>query len=188
MTRTLAILAMFLHPGAAWAQRAVKAKVEEPVLPELMGGCSMRCAFPWKVEMEEEGKVKAVKMLNDEKPETAWTTEGAGVGAKFRLSFPKKLPAEVEGTVPFYGFDLINGAWETNETWKRHGRVKKARLLYNGKPLLEVTFADNRRWQRVTFDDIMVRSGDVLTFEVLEVYPGEKMGLAISEMVLQGAH
>jgi hypothetical protein len=34
----------------------------------------------------------------------------------------------------------------------------------------------------------MIRSGDILTLEVLEIYPGEKHGLALSELVLQGAH
>lgn len=174
---------------AAPPVRNAKAKVEEPVLQELMGGCSMRCAFAWTVEVTEGEKPKAVKVLNDEKAESAWVAVGPqkGVGAKFRLAFPKKLPAEVEGTVPFYGFDLINGAWDSEELWRQHARVKKARLLYNDRPMLDVTFADSRRWQRVLFDDLMVRSGDVLTIEILEIYPGEKP-LAISEMVLQGAH
>jgi hypothetical protein len=174
---------------AAPPVRSVKAKVEEPVLQELMGGCSMRCAFPWTVEVTEGEKPKTVKMLNDEQAGSAWVAAGPqkGVGAKFRLAFPKKIPADMEGEVPFYGFDLVNGIWESEELWRQHGRVKKARLLYNDRPLCEVTFADSRRWQRVIFDDVMVRSGDVLTFEVLEIYPGEKP-LAISEMVLQGAH
>jgi hypothetical protein len=94
----------------------------------------------------------------------------------------------MEGNVPFYGVDLINGAWESEEAWKEHGRVKKARLSYNGKVLCEVTFADSRRWQHVTFEDLMVRSGDALTLEILEIYPGTKSPVAISELVLQGAH
>ena len=41
----------------------------------------------------------------------------------------------------------------------------------------------------MTFPDVFVRSGDSMTFEILEIYPGEKgAGVAITELVLQGAH
>jgi hypothetical protein len=193
VTRTTA-LAFSILAGTTTATadpiRVLKAKVAEPVLEELMGGCSMRCAFPWTVAVLDGKGGKATKVLNDEKAETAWIAADAksGVGAKFRLSFPKKLPAEMEGAVPFYGLDLINGAWKSEELWRQHARVKKARLLYNDRPFAEVAFADSRRWQRIHFADIMVHSGDTITFEVLEIYPGEGAPLAISEIVLQGAH
>lgn len=110
------------------------------------------------------------------------------VGVKFKFVFPKKLIAEFEGT-PFYGLDLINGDWKTELGWKAHGRVKRVRLYYNGKPLCDVAFADSRRWQRLSFPDILIHSGDSMTMEILEIYPGENgAGAAITELVLQGAH
>jgi hypothetical protein len=185
----------------------IKAKVQEPVLQELMGGCSLKCAFAWTVEIElpippgtpeptpskkspKNKKPPTIKVLNDDNAETSWTApEGTtGVGVKFKFVFPKKLIPELEGT-PVYGLDFINGFWKTEELWKEHGRVKKARLFYNGKPFRDLSFADSRRWERVEFPDIEVRSGDSMTFEILEIYPGEKgEGAAISEIVLQGAH
>jgi hypothetical protein len=94
----------------------------------------------------------------------------------------------LQGT-PFYGLDLINGVCKSDQQWKAHGRVKKARLYYNDKPFLDVVFADSRRWQRLSFPDILVHSGDWMTFEILEVYPGaNNSGAAITEIVLQGAH
>jgi len=175
---------------AAAAPRPVSAKVAEPVLPELMGGCSMKCSFAWSAEVITAKGAQPARALNDERAETAWIADGpgSGVGAKLRLAFPKKIPTEMDGETPFYGLDLINGHWKTEDLWRRYARLKKARLLYNGRPLCDVTFADSRRWQSVIFPDIMVRSGDALTFEVLEIYPGEKNGVAISEIVLQGAH
>ena len=168
-----------------------KAKVEEPVLQELMGGCSLKCAFAWGVELQVAGaKPATLKVLNDDNAESAWVApEGtSGVGTRFKFLFPKRLRAELQGT-PLYGLDLINGMWKSEEQWKTHGRVKKARLYYNDKPFLDVHFADSRRWQRLSFPDILVHSGDSMTFEILEVYPGEKgSGAAISEIVLQGAH
>jgi hypothetical protein len=174
------------------APKAVQAAVEEPVVPELMSGCSLNCAFRWSVEAlpTGAGKAQGVKQLNDELPETALLLEPAGRDgfARLRLAFPKKLPAEMEGAVPLYGLDLINGDWRSEEVWAQRGRVKRVRLFYNGKPLRDISFADSRRWQRVELPDIMVRSGDALTLEILEIYPGNKPGVAISEIVLQGAH
>jgi hypothetical protein len=34
----------------------------------------------------------------------------------------------------------------------------------------------------------MVRSGDVMTMEILEIYPGTSPGVALSEIVLSGGH
>lgn len=191
---TITVGVMLALLGSALAKPPViKAKVEEPVVPELMGGCSLKCGFPWRVEVHAGGRAKstAVRILNDEDAETAWIApEGStGVGTKFKLLFPKKLRAEEEGQIPIYGLDLINGDWRTEEQWKVRGRVKRARLYYNSEPFAEVVFADSRRWQRVTFDDFMVRSGDSMTLEVLETYRGEAgAGAAIAEIVLQGAH
>ncbi len=180
--------------AAAVAATKLKVQVEEPVVPELMGGCSLKCAFRWTAELlpRAGGKAQPVRQLNDESAETAWIAEapgGKGVPrVKLRLAFPKKLPAGMESQIPIYGLDLINGHWQSEELWAQHGRVKKARLIYNAKALGEVVFADSRRWQRVIFDDIMIRSGDSLTLEILEIYPGNKTGVAISEIVLQGGH
>lgn len=172
---------------------SVKAEVEKPVLEELMGGCSLRCAFRWTVEATPAGgKPAAIKTLNDESAQSAWIADPpaakSGVGAKLRMVFPRKLAPELEAAIPLYGLDLINGHWKTEALWKQHGRIRKARLYYNQKPLFDVTFADSRRWQRVILPDIFVRSGDSMTLEILEIYPGENGGTAVSEIVLQGAH
>lgn len=183
--------AIFGATTALAQTRAVNAKVAEPVLQELMGGCSMKCAFSWSAEVVTAKGAQPAKALSDERADTAWIADGpgGGVGAKLRLSFPKKIPAEMDGETPFYGLDLINGYWKTEDLWRQHARVKRARLLYNGRPLYDVAFADSRRWQRVSFPDFMVRSGDAMTLEILEIYPGENgAGAAISEIVLQGAH
>ncbi|HEX8311074.1 MAG TPA: hypothetical protein VF614_07145 [Chthoniobacteraceae bacterium] len=173
----------------AAAVPTVQAEVAEPVLEELMGGCSLRCAFSWSVEVTEpDGKPEITQRLNDESATTAWTSaaQGGGVGTKFRLLFPAKLTVEQDRT-PVYGLDLINGNWKNEPLWREHARLKKVRLFYKRKALQDVVFADSRRWQRVLFPDIYVRAGDYLTVEVLEVYPAAK-GLALSEFVLEGAH
>ena len=188
----IAAVALVLQASALADPPLIKAKVEEPAVQELMGGCSLKCAFGWSVELQgvPGQKPAPIKVMNDDNAESAWMApKGAsGVGVKFKFVFPKKLNADLEGT-PLYGLDFINGVWKTEEQWKAHGRVKKARLSYNDKVFRDLLFSDSRRWQRVSFPDIFVRSGDSMTFEILEIYPGEKgEGAAISEIVLQGAH
>ena len=189
-----ALLTALLLESVCQAEPAtIKARVEEPAVPETMGGCSLKCAFTWSVDILPAGGQKAgsTKKLNDELAETAWiaATGTTGIGAKLKLVFPKKLHPEIEGNTPLYGLDIINGAWLDEQQWKRHARVKKARLYYRDKPLADVTFADSRRWQRLSFPDVFVRSGDSMTFEILEIYPGEPgVGVAITELVLEGGH
>ncbi len=190
--RLFLVTLITLQMEAQTAPATLNALVEEPVVQELMGGCSMKCSIKWEVEIEPVpgGKVTPGAPLNDESAETAWHAEkgSSGVGTKLRVLFPKKIPRELEES-PLYGLDFINGAWKTEALWKAHGRVKKIRLHYKNKPFRDVLLADSRRWQRVTFPDLLIRSGDSITVEILEIYRGEKgLGAALSEMVLQGAH
>jgi hypothetical protein len=104
--------------------------------------------------------------------------------------FPQKLPRELQET-PFYGIDFANGHLKSEELWKQYARIKRARLTYNGKPFGELVFKDTKRWQQFTFDDIMIKAGDQMTMEILEIYPGpgaQGQKVAVTEIVLQGAH
>jgi hypothetical protein len=186
--RVFACLALLA--GAQAAPPVVKARTEEPVLEELMGGCSLKCSFDWQAELLVPGaKPQLVRTLDDDTALTAWAAAdpAVGVGVKIRLLMPKKK-ADAPPEAPIYGLDLVNGYWKTEELWARHARVKRARLHYNGRPFRDFLFADTRRWLRVEFPDLFLRPGDILTFEVLEVHPGQGAGLAITELVLQGAH
>ena len=191
-----ALVFSILCPAALLAQNlpSLQAKTGMPVLQELMGGCSLKCAFPWEVYVVSSGAANdkaghPVYTTNDDDATTAWVDESAtSVGTKLIFRFPKKLPKELEQT-PFYGFDIANGLTKSESLWKSYARVKRAKLSYNGKPLYFIDFPDTRRWQQVSFDDIMIRHGDSMTLEIVEIYPGTKsQHVAITEIVLQGAH
>ena len=188
MTRRLLLLLCLALPRLAAADpQLIQAVVGHPVVQELMGGCSLRCAFPWETAAILPGKPPVpVYTLDDNDADTAWTD--AVVGAKLTFQFPKKLPKELNDT-PFYGFDIADGNIKSDSIFKQYGRVKKVRLFYNGRAFADVALADTRRWQEVSFDDIMARQGDIFSMEVLEVYPGAKYPTAaITELILQGAH
>ena len=192
----LAVLGLALIPGAVVAQNlpTLQAKVTTPVVQELMGGCSLKCAFPWEVTAvpAANAAIKTAQVTyatNDDDAVTAWIDQNASsIGTKLVFAFPKKLPKELEET-PFYGFDLANGNLKSEAAWKETARIKRAKMYYNNKPLYYVEFADTRRWQTISFDDILAHQGDTMTLEILEVYPGTKsQSVAVTELVLQGAH
>jgi len=168
----------------------LKAKVGAPVLQELMGCCSLACAFPWETSASVPGKnSQPVYKLNDSDASTAWIDTNAAVGTMLTFQFPKKLPKEMDGNIPFYGFDIADGYTKNDALFASYSRVKKAELFYNGKPLYYVNFANTRHWQHIQFDDIMARQGDAFAIQILEVYPGTKFpNVAITQLVLQGAH
>jgi hypothetical protein len=187
MRRLLLLLCLALPRLAAADPPLIESVVSHPVVPELMGGCSMKCAFPWQTFAILPGQTQTpVYTLDDNDKDTAWTD--AVIGAKLIFQFPKKLPKELNDT-PFYGFDIADGDIKTDSTFTEYGRVKKIRLFYNGHAFADIALADSRRWQEVSFDDIMARQGDVFSIQVLDVYPGTKYKTAaITELILQGAH
>jgi len=187
MRRLFLILCLALPRLAAADPQLIQAVVSHPVVPELMGGCSLRCAFPWQTFATLPGQSPTpVYTLDDNDKDTAWTD--AVIGAKLSFIFPKKLPKELNDT-PFYGFDIADGDIKTDASFKEYGRVKRVRLFYNGRAFADIALADSRRWQEVSFDDIMARQGDVFSMEILDVYPGSKYpAAAITELILQGAH
>jgi hypothetical protein len=188
----LLTLALVLSAPLHSSAKSLKVVVAEPVLEELMGGCSLACSVAWQVEVLNPagGKSQMTRLLNDESAQSSWSAPqgSTGVGTRFRILFPKKLPAQMEGQIPLYGIDLVNGQWKAEEDFKAFGRLRKARLFHNDKPIGDLSFPDSRRWLKAEFPDLMLQSGDTLTLEVLEIYPGSKAGLHLSELVLQGAH
>lgn len=194
MNAWMAVVFGFLSIAVAGASDLplLTAENGEPVTPESLGGCSMKCTFHWSVtaQKKSERAPVPVKTLNDERADTTWTDASGGVGARLMFHFPEHIPAEMEGNVPFYGIDFINGDASSALAWKNCAHIKKARLSYNGKAIYNIVFPNiTRRWATVSFDDVMVHSGDTVTLEILETYRSSASSvLALSEVKLQGAH
>ena len=89
----LAAVAVFwpLCLPAQWLP-TIKAVVGQPVLQELMGGCSMRRAFPWRASALVSGKSpQIVYTLDDNDASTAWIDPNPTIGTKLQFQFPAKL-------------------------------------------------------------------------------------------------
>jgi hypothetical protein len=191
LIRFVLCCAFFSATAAMANPSTIKAKVEEPVVEEVMGGCSLKCAFDWAAQIfVPGGRTENTRKLNDDSALTAWLAED-----------PKDRSGSETPDPPSEGAQ------------NRRNRNSSLRsrscewLLEGGGPLAEVRQGKARAplLQRQAIPrpsplsihaagsaspspTSLCSPGDTLTFEVLEVFPGKGAGLAISEVVLQGAH
>jgi hypothetical protein len=70
-----------------WAEDIpqLKAKMGSPVIDELIGGCSLTCAFPWDA-MASDLDTSKISALNDSSSLTAWTSARMGRQTGFQVS------------------------------------------------------------------------------------------------------
>jgi hypothetical protein len=161
-------------------------RIGPPVLQELMGGCSLRCAFFW--DTYAGNPPKPAWELCDDDAMTAWISETPGPGEHIEFRIPKHLPKECVDT-PFYGISIANGVIRTLQEFRSYARVKTMTLSFNGKAVAQLRLADTWRWQDFSFPDIFLNQGDVITLTISELYPGKDLQKpGITEIVLQGAH
>ena len=164
----------------------LRPKVGDPVLQELMGGCSLRCAFFWDTWAGNPSK--PASELCDDDAMTSWISTTPGTGGIIEFHIPKKLPPDCRDT-PFYGISIANGVIRSLQEFHSYARVKTMTLLVNKKPIAHLRLADTWRWQDFHFPDIYLNQGDVITLSIEELYPGKiSQQAGITEIVLQGAH
>jgi hypothetical protein len=164
-------------------------KVGDPVLQELMGGCSLRCAFFWETWAGSSRKMlKPASEFCDDDATTSWISPTPGPGEIIQFRIPKKLPKDCRDT-PFYGINIANGVIRTLEEFHGYARVKTMTLLVDKKPVAHLHLADTWRWQDFHFEDIQLNEGDLIELTIDEIYPGKtSQQPGITEIVLQGAH
>ena len=165
------------------------AKVREPVLQELMGGCSLRCAFFWETWAgSPPSPLKPSSELCDDDAMTSWisTTPGSGEHLEFRV--PKHLPRDCRDT-PFYGISIASGVIRSLQEFHAYARVKTMSLSIHGKAVARLHLDDTWRWQDFTFPDVSLNQGDIISLTIDELFPGKGSQYpGITEIVLRGAH
>lgn len=162
------------------------AKVTYPVLQELMGGCSLRCAYFWETLGGEPAK--PAPELCDDDAMTGWMPSRDWQNAPITFHLPKKLPPECRNT-PFYGLSVANGMIQTLQDFRSYARVKTLGLSLNKKPIARLRLADTWKWQEFHFEDLFLNEGDIIGLSIEEIYPGkDSQQPVITEIVLQGGH
>ena len=116
---------------------------------------------------------------------TAWvpdTTKGV-VGKKINFHFKPLSPRVNE-------FTIYNGYIKNYDLFKANSRVKKFKLYINNKPYAVLELADTTASQTFSIPPTrsIVKNKDlILTFEIMEVYKGEKyLDVAVSEINFSG--
>ena len=111
-----------LHSGCRRSRRSLDIRFQQ----ELMGGCSMRCAFPWTTTALVPGKSPAARLYADDNDaSTAWIDPNPTVGTKLQFQFPGKLPPELNGTPPMAS--TSSEVIRPLEAFKNYARIKKAK-------------------------------------------------------------
>lgn len=188
---TMAMLAVCLFSQICQADELplLKPKVGDPVLQELMGGCSLRCAFFWEtLAGSSTTTLKPASELCDDDATTAWISPTPGPGEIIQFRIPKKLPPDCRDT-PFYGISIANGVIRSLDEFRGYARVKTMTLSVNHKPVARLHLADTWRWQDFHFKDVLLNQGARIELTIEEIYPGKNSQQpGITEIVLQGAH
>lgn len=134
---------------------------------------------------------------------TAWVASNneSGIGEKF--GFTLRFPDESKfGEVyQFFGvFNVFNGYCKSLKTWTDNARLKTLKLFLNDNPVCLVELIDTWHFQQFDVREFFthdqdsklnewvfeIREGDLLTFEIIEVYRGAKYrDVAVSVFMVQ---
>ncbi len=118
--------------------------------------------------------------LIDGDTETAWVEgiEGYGYGETICVSIP--------GDLTTTGFAARNGYCKSEDLWQENARIRKFLVSLNGSPFIVAEFEDSMELQTIEFPEIRsFNSDDILSFEIIEIYPGTVFqDAAVSELFL----
>jgi hypothetical protein len=159
----------------------------------LAHACSLGCAIDWEFAAtstlkSQNGNSYSPDKLGDFQLKTAWVEGSIGYGIGEKIIIKMKLSKDFKD-VPFRGMQFINGYAKDDRIWNANSRVKTLKLYHNSQPKFLIELMDTKVPQEVSFKPIMINYGDVVSLEILEVYPGKKYkDTALSEINLYGAH
>lgn len=116
---------------------------------------------------------------------TAWVegAKGNGIGEYLEYRFDNTHPRLTQIIVH-------NGYVKSEKAWRDNGRVKKLKMILNGKPYAILALEDTKAAQRFKFEPLGRRKDGkdmYIRFEIMEVYPGAKYeDVAITEIYFDG--
>ena len=116
---------------------------------------------------------------------TAWVegVEGFGWGEKIKIRFKMKKGIK---SIPFKGFDILNGYVKNENVWKDNARVKLLVIFHNKTPLFNLKLINTMKPQYIQLDNedhVQLKNGDTITLEIMNTYHGRMYrDTAISEI------
>ncbi len=156
--------------------------------------------------LKQQGKYTYfAKNVSDNKLETAWVEgkddNGIGESISFKVNIAKDENGKLVEWGDVYQFNgkcyILNGVYSSQALFKQNSRVKKFRVYYNDRALCYVELLDKKDLQTFSLVDffflkrshenknaIRVKNGDMIRFEIVEVYEGSKYkDTAVTELL-----
>lgn len=184
LAATLAVTFLALASATSAAPAVWKARVEQETAEKLdlwAGACSLYCLISPSVrassELREGGRFHAAGRAHDFDLETAWVEgkPGYGIGEYLEYTYDtRKNPVGRDtGVDRIY---IVNGYRKSRHLFQANARVKRFRLLVDGKPHAYIHLRDTSTMQVVQFKPIPLpqKSRRTLRFEIVDVYPGSQ--------------
>jgi len=172
----------------------VVARETKDLLAEWGDGCSLYCAVGPSVRassrLSEKGHSYPAAQAQDFDLDTAWVEGKPGHGVGEYLEYTYDLTREpVQANLAVTQMHVFNGYRKSRHLWEANSRVRRFRLLVDGRPRAYVDLADTPTMQNVDLKPIpLPRKGKVsLRFEIVSVYPGAQyQDTAITDLTFDG--
>jgi len=197
----LAVLVLYGQPLIAGVPEStpilegvkLDAQASKDYINLLRYGCSLGCVIGWEFDASSSLPAQGDNFyspanLGDYSLSSAWVegAKGYGIGEKITIRI-KGSPDQKD--IPLTSLEVVNGYAKNRNAWRANSRVKTLKLLQNGKPRFLIHLLDTRTPQAFALPAMSVSGGDILSLEIVEVFPGDKyQDTAISEINLYGAH
>lgn len=121
----------------------------------------------------------------DYKRDTYWLSDGNGIDEwiNFKIVFTHNPNASY--TIPVIG--IINGDATNDQAWKKYSRAKTIGVYINDKLIYTLNLGDTIQYQIFKLPFNIGFNNNIpfdLKFEIIDVSPGEREQVAISEIYL----
>ena len=115
------------------------------------------------------------KNLDDAKITTAWAEGDSeyGIGTTIEFVIKESFGTILKGDVNTISGQIVNGYYKTDKNYLENSRVKSFNYYLNGKLISIVELNDFRGIQQFEIKTPL-KKGDVLKFEIKDVYKGTK--------------
>jgi hypothetical protein len=198
------VVAGLLAATGAWSGQesgelpVLRAKVLAPEtkddLEEWSGGCSLYCAVEPSVRassrLAEGGRTYPAGQAHDFDLSTAWVEGKPGHGVGEYLEYTYDLTKKpVQPGLAVTTVHIFNGYRKSPQVWKANSRVKRFRLLVNGRPRAFIDLSDTATMQTVELKPVPLpgKARVHLRFEIAAVYPGRRhQDTAVTDLTFDG--
>jgi hypothetical protein len=180
--------------GSPPVRRAAVEHETEEMLDMWGGACSLYCAVGPSVRassrLTQSGHSYPAEAAHDFDISTAWVEGKPGHGVGEYLEYTYDLTKEpVQNGLAVTTAHIFNGYRKSRHLWKANSRVRRFKLLVDGRPHALIDLVDTPKMQTVEFKPVPLpqKKRVVLRFEIVSVYAGTRyQDTAVTDITFDG--